>query len=153
MESSEVGIVPLTECSVGQQMKPVGQPITMIIPAELHEQEVEIIKRLGAGERIEHLETVRKKKSGEHIEVSLTISPIRDSTGTIVGASKIARDITASKQTEAKLKAAYDHLEERVQERTVQLWENNAELVRQEKTVRELFGRLLQLQDAPKDCS
>lgn len=64
-----------------------------------------------------------------------------------MGASKIARDITGSKQTEAKLKAAYDHLEQRVQERTVQLWENNAELVKQEKAVRELSGRLLQLQD------
>ena len=125
----------------------LGQPITIIIPSELHDQEVEILKRLRAGERIEHLETVRKKKSGESIEVSLTIAPIRDGRGTIVGASKIARDITARKQTEAKLKAAYDHLEERVHERTVQLWENNAELVKHEKAVRELSGRLLQLQD------
>src|SRR5215469_492964 len=69
----------------------VGQPITIIIPAELHEQEVEIIKQLRAGERIEHLETVRKKRSGEPIEVSLTISPVRDGTGTVVEASKIAR--------------------------------------------------------------
>jgi PAS domain S-box-containing protein len=125
----------------------VGQPITFIIPSELHGQEVEILKRLRAGERIEHLETVRKKKSGEQIEVSLIISPIRDGTGTVVGASKIARDITERKQTEAKLKAANDHLEERVLERTNQLWENTAELARQEKAVRELSGRLLQLQD------
>jgi PAS domain S-box-containing protein len=128
----------------------VGQPITIIIPTELHEQEVEIIKGLRAGERIEQLETVGKKKSGEPIEVSLTISPIRDDTGTLLGASKIARDITGRRQTEAKLKAAYDHLEERVQERTVQLWEDNAELVKQKKTVRELSGPLLQLQDAER---
>src|SRR5215469_15736357 len=116
----------------------VGQPITTIIPAELHDQEVEIIKRLRAGERIEHLETIRQKKSGEQIEVALTISPIRDGTGTVVGASKIARDITERKQIEAKLKAANDRLEERVQQRTAELWEKNAELVEQEKTVREI---------------
>jgi two-component system sensor histidine kinase UhpB len=125
----------------------VGQPITIIIPAELHDQEVEIIKRLRAGERIEHLETIRQKKSGEQIEVSLTISPIRDGTGTVVGASKIARDITERKQIEAKLKAANDRLEERVQQRTSELWEKNAELVKQEQTVREISARLLQLQD------
>jgi PAS domain S-box-containing protein len=128
----------------------VGQPITILIPSELLDQEREILKRLRAGERIDHLETVRKKKSGELIEVSLTISPIRDDTGRIVGASKIARDITERKQTEAKRKIAYDHLEERVQERTKQLWENNAELVKQEEAVRELSARLLQLQDAER---
>jgi PAS domain S-box-containing protein len=128
----------------------VGQPITIIIPSELADQEVEILRRLRLGERIEHLETVRKKKSGERIEVSLTISPILDSTGKVVGASKIARDITERKKAVAELKAAYDHLEERVKERTVQLWENNAELVKQEKTVRELSGRLLALQDVER---
>jgi PAS domain S-box-containing protein len=125
----------------------VGQPITIIIPSELLDQEREIIKQLRAGERIEHLETVREKKSGEQIEVSLIISPIRDGTGTVVGASKIARDITERKQTEAKRKVPCDHLEERVQGRTNQLWENNAELMKQEDTVRELSGRRLQLQD------
>jgi PAS domain S-box-containing protein len=128
----------------------IGQPITIIIPSELLDQEVEILKRLRLGERIEHLETVRKKKTGEQIEVSLTISPIRNGTGTVVGASKIARDITERKQAESRLKAAKDHLEERVRERTAELWEKNAELVKQAETVRELSNRLLQLQDTER---
>jgi PAS domain S-box-containing protein len=125
----------------------VGQSITIIIPPELHDQEVEILRRLRNGERIEHLETVRRKKSGEQIEVALTISPVIGPSGTVLGASKIARDITERKQVEARLKAAYDHLEERVKERTAELWDKNAELVKQAETVRELSGRLLQTQD------
>jgi PAS domain S-box-containing protein len=125
----------------------VGQPITIIVPSEMFDEEIEILKRLRAGEQIVHLETVRKKKSGEQIGVSLTISPIRDSMGMVVGASKIARDITERKNAEAKLKVAYDHLEERVQERTAELWENNKQLMKQAETVRELSGHLLQSQD------
>ena len=125
----------------------VGKPITIIIPPELHDQEVEIIKRLRNGERIEHLETVRRKKSGEPIEVALTISPLRDPLGTIVGASKTARDITERKKTEAELIAVRENLEARVEERTSELWERNAELVKQAETVRQLSGRLLQIQD------
>jgi PAS domain S-box-containing protein len=125
----------------------VAQPITIIIPSELRGQEVEIIKRLRVGERIEHLETVRKKKSGEQIEVSLTISPVRDASGAVIGASKIARDITERKKAEATLKAVNDHLEERVQKRTAELWEKNTELAKQAETVRQLSGRLLQTQD------
>jgi PAS domain S-box-containing protein len=125
----------------------VGQSIMILIPPELRNQEVEILRRLRNGERIEHLETVRRKKSGEQIEVALTISPVIGPSGAVIGASKIARDITERKQVEAKLKAANDHLEERVQERTAELWEKNEELVKQAKTVRELSGRLLQAQD------
>jgi PAS domain S-box-containing protein len=125
----------------------VGQSITIIIPPDLHDQEMDILKRLRMGERIEHLETVRLKKSGEQIEVALTISPVRDETGTVIGASKIARDITERKQTEAKLKAAYDLLEERVEKRTADLWETNRQLIKQAGTLRELSGRLLYSQD------
>jgi PAS domain S-box-containing protein len=125
----------------------VGKSITIIIPHELHDQEIEILRRLKNGERIEHLETIRQKKSGEQIEVALTISPVRGPLGTVVGASKIARNISERKQAEAKLKAAFDHLEERVEARTAELWENNKELMRQGETVRELSGHLLQNQD------
>jgi len=125
----------------------VGKPITIIIPPELHVQETEILRRLKNGERIEHLETIRQKKSGERIEVALTISPVIGPLGAVVGGSKIAHDITERRKVEAKLKAAYDHLEERVEARTAELWENNKELMKQAETVRELSGHLLQNQD------
>jgi len=75
----------------------VGQSVLTIIPEELHQEEPEILRRLCAGERIEHYETVRKHKDGHHVHVSVTISPIRDETGKVIGASKIARDISGRK--------------------------------------------------------
>ncbi|HEY7889029.1 MAG TPA: PAS domain S-box protein [Steroidobacteraceae bacterium] len=78
----------------------VGQPVTLIIPAERESEENEILERLRRGERIEHFETVRVAKSGRRIDVSLTISPIRNAQGVIVGASKVARDISEKKASE-----------------------------------------------------
>jgi PAS domain S-box-containing protein len=78
----------------------IGKPITILIPPERHDEERLIIGQLKRGERIEHYETIRITKQGQRIEVSETISPIRDRTGRIVGASKIARDITARRQAE-----------------------------------------------------
>jgi len=88
----------------------IGQPITMIIPPNLHEEEREIQRRLRAGERIDHYETVRLTKAGERIDVSLTISPLRDPAGRIIGCSKIARDITKAKQAEAALRQSEQRL-------------------------------------------
>jgi PAS domain S-box-containing protein len=88
----------------------IGQPITMIIPLDLHEEEYEILRRLRAGERIDHYETVRVTKAGEWINVSLTISPLRDPAGKIIGCSKIARDITKAKQAEAALRQSEQRL-------------------------------------------
>jgi PAS domain S-box-containing protein len=82
----------------------VGQPITIIIPRELHEEEMEILRRLRSGERIEHYETYRVSKDGRRIDVSITVSPIRDAEGRIIGAFKIGRDITARKRAEAALR-------------------------------------------------
>ena len=76
----------------------LGQPILRIIPPERHHEEEEIISRLRRGERIEHFETMRQAKDGRLIDISITVSPIRDAEGRIVGASKIARDITTHKQ-------------------------------------------------------
>jgi len=81
----------------------IGQSITLIIPPELHDEEREILARLGCGERIEHFETTRVAKDGKRIPISLTVSPIRDSKGVIVGASKIARDISDRKRVEQTL--------------------------------------------------
>jgi len=75
----------------------IGQSIFMIIPPELHDEEKNILRRLAAGERIENYETVSVSKDGKRIDVSLTISPVTDTAGTIIGASVIARDITQRK--------------------------------------------------------
>ena len=81
----------------------IGQPITLIIPPERQDEESVILEQLRRGERVEHYETVRVSKSGRRIDVSLTISPIRDGAGRIIGASKIARDVTARKRAEQRL--------------------------------------------------
>lgn len=82
----------------------IGKSILLLVPPELHEQEYEILKKLRAGERIQHRETQRLKKSGAPVDVSLTISPIKDATGKVIGASNITRDITARKAAEEKLR-------------------------------------------------
>ncbi|RXH58208.1 two-component system sensor histidine kinase NtrB [Granulicella sibirica] len=81
----------------------IGQPILRVIPEELEYEESKILKTIRLGEQISHFETRRKKKSGEVFEISVTISPIRDETGTIIGASKIAREITDRKRVERLL--------------------------------------------------
>ena len=82
----------------------VGQPVTMLIPENHLNEEPSILERLRRGERIDHYETVRKRKDGSLIDVSLTVSPIKDAAGRIVGASKIARDISRQKRAEAALR-------------------------------------------------
>jgi PAS domain S-box-containing protein len=82
----------------------IGQHITIIIPPELRDQEADILRRLRAGERIEHFETRRLTRDGRSLEVSLTISPVRDGGGAIIGASKILRDITERKKAQAALR-------------------------------------------------
>jgi len=86
------------------EQEAVGRPITILIPSELREEENKILERLRAGERIDHYETVRVTKAGNKINVSLSISPIKDSTGRVVGFCKIARDITERKLAEEALR-------------------------------------------------
>lgn len=81
----------------------VGQSILRLIPPELQYQEDDILQKIRAGERIDHYETIRVRKNGEKIEISVTISPVKDNTGRIIGASKIARDISIRKQMERVL--------------------------------------------------
>ena len=87
------------------QSEAIGRPTTMLFPADRAEEEIEILARIGRGERIASFETVRVRKDGEHIDISATISPIWDARGNIVGASKIARDITERRRAEQKLSA------------------------------------------------
>jgi PAS domain S-box-containing protein len=81
----------------------VGQPITIIVPPELQDEENQILLRLRAGEHLRHYETIRVTKEGKRVDVSLTVSPMRNSQGQVFGASTIARDITERKQAEEAL--------------------------------------------------
>ncbi len=87
----------------------VGQPILLLLPPERMNEESDILARIGSGQCVEHFETVRIRKDGTRVEVSVTISPIRDSSGTIVGASKIARDITERKRAERLLRESEEN--------------------------------------------
>ncbi len=78
----------------------IGQSIFRLIPEDLHYEEIEILKKLRAGERISHHETVRVRKNGERFEISLTISPVRDDEGRVIGASKIGRDVTGRRRAD-----------------------------------------------------
>jgi PAS domain S-box-containing protein len=84
----------------------VGRSILLFIPPERHAEEQHILARLRAGQRVEHFDTVRLTKDGRHVEVSLTVSPVRDAHGRIIGASKVARDIGTRKQAERALAEA-----------------------------------------------
>jgi PAS domain S-box-containing protein len=89
----------------------VGQPVaTLLIPADRQEEEPEILSRLRRGDRVDHFETKRKRKDGTLLDISLTISPVKDPKGNIVGASKIARDITEQLRTREALRNANERL-------------------------------------------
>ena len=99
----------------------IGKHITMVIPPDRLDEEPRILDRLKRGERVDHFETVRRRRDGSLIDVSLTISPIKDGSGRVVGASKIARDITDRKRIERELKRYHEHLEQLVDERSGEL--------------------------------
>jgi PAS domain S-box-containing protein len=89
----------------------IGRPITVIIPPDRQQEEPEILMRLRRGERIDHFETLRVAKDGRLVDVSVTISPVRNAAGALVAASKIARDITQQKQILRELSAAKEEAE------------------------------------------
>ncbi len=106
----------------------VGQRILLIIPEERWAEEDYVLARLRRGERIDHFETIRKTKDGRRIPISLTVSPIRDAQGHIIGASKVARDITERTVAQQALQRAHEELEERIRERTAELSKSNETL-------------------------
>ncbi|RYG98743.1 MAG: PAS domain S-box protein [Alphaproteobacteria bacterium] len=92
----------------------IGRSIYILIPEDRHSEEAEIIRRLKLGQQIQTFETLRNTRVGELVQVSITISPIKDKRGRIVGASKIARDISESKETERRLKLLMREINHRV---------------------------------------
>ena len=128
----------------------VGQHITLIIPENRLSEEALIIEKIKRGERLEHFDTVRLRKDKTEIDIALTISPVRDASGKIIGASKIARDITQRKRTERELREGEERyrtlsgaLSTQVQFRTQELERRNSEL-------RNLSARLLESQDTDR---
>jgi PAS domain S-box-containing protein len=115
----------------------IGRHITLIIPPERHGEETAILARMARGQRIEHFETVRRTKAGRLITVSLTVSPVRDAAGNIIGASKIARDVTARRFADDML---------RKQSQTLRLlWESASVLLTAEEPtamMQALFARI-----------
>jgi len=128
----------------------IGQHISLIIPLDRRDEEAVIIRRIKNGERIEHFDTVRVRKDKTQFDISLTISPVLDASGKIIGASKIARDVTQRKQIERALRESEDRyrtladaLDTQVQFRTQELERRNSEL-------RDLSARLMESQDAER---
>ena len=92
----------------------IGKPITMLIPPDRMNEEPEIIGRVRRGERVDHYDTVRRRKDGSLIDISLTVSPLKDADGRIVGASKIARDITERKRAQEQQKLLVNEMKHRI---------------------------------------
>jgi PAS domain S-box-containing protein len=90
----------------------IGKPITIIIPPELHAEEQQILEKLRRGERIDHFDTVRVTKNGRRVAISLTVSPVRAADGTVIGASKVARDVSDRKLAEQRLHQSEEALRE-----------------------------------------
>jgi len=88
----------------------IGQNVTLIVPWERRSEQEDILRRLARGERVDHFETVRRRKDGSILDVSLTISPIRDVEGKVIGASDVARDVTAEKRIERALRESEERL-------------------------------------------
>lgn len=109
----------------------VGQNISLIIPKGRLPEEDDVLARLRRGDRIDHFETVRQAKDGREVHISLSVSPVIDAQGTVIGASKVARDITGRVRAEQELRRARDELEERVRARTAELSSANDALRRE----------------------
>jgi PAS domain S-box-containing protein len=104
----------------------VGKPVNILIPAERLDEEPAILERIRRGERIEHYETVRRRKDGALLNISLSVSPIIDAEGRVVGASKIARDITQRKLADEKLRQSEQRFRMMADSSPVMIWITNA---------------------------
>jgi PAS domain S-box-containing protein len=125
----------------------VGRSIYLIIPPERNAEEEDVLARLRRGERIDHFETVRQTRDGRRIPISLTVSPIRDDRGVIIGASKVARDISERVRLREMLQSAHDELEALVEQRTAQLRDEMDRRRRVEHERVALLTRLVMVQE------
>ena len=100
----------------------IGQHITLIIPPDRRDEENNILARIGRGERIDHFRTVRRRKDGTMLDVSVTISPVRDLSGRVIGASKVARDITAEKRAEQALRESEQRYQTVTDASPIMIW-------------------------------
>jgi PAS domain S-box-containing protein len=120
----------------------IGRDVRMLIPDTLVDEETEIIRRIRAGERIESYETIRRRKDGTLIPVSLTVSPILDDKGRVVGASKIARDITATKESEHRIRLLLREINHRVKNQYAVIMAVVRETGRRSSDVREFQDKI-----------
>ena len=97
-----------------EQHEIIGRPISTLIPNDRHDEEPAILERIRRGERVDHYETIRLRKDGSPIDISLTVSPIRNKQGEIIGASKVARDITERKKSEKQRELLMAELTHRI---------------------------------------
>ncbi|MCO6050384.1 PAS domain S-box protein [Mesorhizobium sp. RP14(2022)] len=115
----------------------IGRSITMLIPEDLLSEETDIITRIKRGERIESYETTRRRKDGSLVSISITVSPIRDANGEIVGASKFARDITATKESERRIAVLLQEVNHRTKNQFTVILSILKEVGRTSRTVAE----------------
>jgi len=128
----------------------IGQHISFIIPANRRDEETVIIERIKKGEPLEHFDTVRIRKDKTPLDISLTVSPLRDASGKIIGASKISRDITLRKRIERELRESEDRYRTLADALDTQVQFRTRELERRNLDLRELSSRLMESQDAER---
>jgi PAS domain S-box-containing protein len=120
----------------------IGRSIEVIIPEDLKHEEAQFLDCIKRGEHIDHYETIRTRKDGTRVPISLSLSPVKNNAGQIIGAAKIARDISDSKRAEEEILRLNQQLEQRVWDRTRALEDANAQLTRQTQELASINAEL-----------